>query len=239
MKETNLDAIKSTARTLLYVDITETEFPFCLIHPFLNNRYMSFNNKDRQLIDILASDENLQKARDFFEERINQAEDVWRILMYMHTPYRPLLFKLCANDLSDEDYAQMLVEVWTGTENPNQDANVKIPQWIRFFKKAKKELLMTEEELNVYNSLSDTEPIEIYRGVGHGREPYGLSWTANVATAQWFAKRWENKDAYMLKTHCNKSDVLAYFNCRGEDELVVNVKNLDKSKMERIDLNGG
>ena len=98
---------------------------------------------------------------------------------------------------------------------------------------------MTEEELNVYNSLSDTESIEIYRGVGHGREPYGLSWTANVATAQWFAKRWENKDAYMLKTHCNKSDVLAYFNCRGEDELVVNVKNLDKSKMERIDLNGG
>ena len=43
----------------------------------------------------------------------------------------------------------------------------------------------------------------------------------------------------MFKTTCKKADILAYFNCRGEDELVVNVKNLDKSKMERIDLNGG
>lgn len=239
MKETNLDAIKSVARTLLYVDVTETEFPFLLIHPFLNNRFMCFSNQDRTLIDILASDENLQKARDFFEKKINDADDVWRILMYMHTPYRPLLFKLCASDLSDEDYAQMLVEVWTGTENPNQDANVKITEWIRFFKKAKKDLLMTENELAIYNGLNDTEEITIYRGVGHGREPYGLSWTANTATAQWFANRWNNQDAYMFKTTCKKTDVLAYFNCRGEDELVVNIKNLDKSKMERIDLNGG
>lgn len=138
MKETNLNAIKSVARTLLYVDITETEFPFLLIHPFLNNRFMSFSNQDRTLIDILASDENLQEGRDFFEKKINEADDVWRILMYMHTPYRPLLFKLCANDLSDEDYAQMLVEVWTGTENPNQDANVKITEWIRFLKRQRK-----------------------------------------------------------------------------------------------------
>ena len=238
MKVTNLDAIKSTARSLLYVDIVETEFPFLLIHPFLNNRYMSFSSKDMKLVDILASEDNLRQARDFIEDKINKAEDVWRILMYMHTPYRPLLFKLCAKDLSDEDYAQMLVEVWTGTENPNQDANVTIPQWISFFKKANKELLMTEAELKVYNSLSDTEHIEIYRGVGRGREPYGLSWTANTETAQWFAKRWENTDAYMFKTYCTKADVLAYFNCRGEDELVINIKNLDKRKMERIKLNG-
>ena len=239
MKETNLDAIKSVARTLLYVDITETEFPFLLIHPFLNNRFMSFNNKDKIPKDILASDENLQKARDFFEERINKSDNVWQILMYMHTPYRPLLFKLCANDLSDKDYAQMLVEVWTGTENPNQDANVKIEEWIRFFKKAKKDLLMTEEELAIYNGFNDTDEITIYRGVGHEREPYGLSWTANIATAQWFANRWGNRDAYIFKTTCKKPDILAYFNRRKENELVVNVKNLDKSKMERIGLNGG
>jgi hypothetical protein len=98
---------------------------------------------------------------------------------------------------------------------------------------------MTEEELAIYNGFNDTDEITIYRGVGHGREPYGLSWTANTTTAQWFAKRWNNQDAYMFKTTCKKADVLAYFNCRGEDELVVNVKNLDKSKMERIDLNGG
>ena len=239
MKETNLNAIKRVACVLLYTHITETEIPFLLLHPFLNNRFMCFSNQDRTITDILASDENLQKARDFFEKKINEANEVWQILMYMHTPYRPLLFKLCANNLSDKDYAQMLKEVWTGTENPNQDANVKITEWIRFFKKAKKDLLMTEEELVIYNGFNDTDEITIYRGVGHGREPYGLSWTANTTTAQWFANRWGKQDAYMLKTTCKKADILAYFNCRKEDELVVNVKNLDKSKMERIGLNGG
>lgn len=238
MKKTNLDAIKNIARTLLYVDITETEFPFLLIHPFFNNRYMVFSIHDEQPTDILASSENLQKARDYFENKIDNADDIWQILMYMHTPYKPLLFKLCANDLSDKDYAQMLAGVWTSTENPNQDANVSIKEWIRFFKKANKNLLMTKEELAIYNSFNDTDEITIYRGVGHGREPYGLSWTATTTTAQWFAKRWNNKDAYMFKTICKKADVLAYFNSRNENELVINVNNLDKSKIERIDLNG-
>lgn len=235
MKKTNLDAIKNTAYTLLYVDVTETEIPFCLVHPFLSNRYMSFSTKDRQLIDILASEENLQKARDFYKERIKQARDVWQILMYTHKPYRPLLFKLCADDLSDEDYAQMLAEVWTGTENPNQDANVSIPQWIKLFKKADKQYLMDDDERKFYDSLPDDEPITVYRGVGQGREPYGLSWTVNEKTARWFANRWHNPDAYMFKGQCFKKDVLAYFNGRGEDELVVSVKNI--INMERINLN--
>lgn len=238
MKKTNLDAIKDTACVLLYVDITETEFPFLLIHPFFNSRYIMFDIHDKQPTDILASPENLQKARDYLEKKIDNADSIWQILMYMHTPYRPLLFKLCANDLSDGDYAQMLAEVWTSTENPNQDANVSIKEWIRFFKKANKNLLMTEDELTIYNSFNDTDEIAIYRGVGHRREPYGLSWTLNTTTAQWFAKRWDNKDAYMFKTTCKKADVLAYLNRRNEDELVVNVNNLDKSKIERIDLNG-
>lgn len=238
MKKTNLDAIKNTAKSLLYVDITKTEFDMFLIHPFLNNRFMMFSSHDEQLTDILASPENLQKARDFFSKRIDEADDVWRILMYMHTPYRPLLFKLCYKDLSEEDYNSMLEEVWTGTENPNQDPNISIKQWIKFFKKANKNLLMLENELDFYNSLSDTEPIKIYRGVGHDREPYGLSWTSKRETAEWFAKRWGNEQAYMFKTYCTKKDVLAYFNNRNENELVINVDNLDKNKVERINLNG-
>lgn len=238
MKETNLDEIKAIAKSLLYVDIVESKIDTFLIHPFLNSRYMIFHSHDEHLTDILASPENLQKARDFFSKRIDEADDVWRILIYMHTPYRPLLFRLCYNYLSEKDYNHMLEEVWTGTENPNQDPNVSLKQWIKFFKKANKNLLMTKEELDFYNSLSDTEPIEIYRGVGHNRKPYGLSWTVKKETAEWFAKRWGNKYAYMFKTYCTKEDVLAYFNGRNENELVINVNNLDKNKVERINLDG-
>lgn len=236
-KTTNLEKAKDVARTLLYVDIQETEFPFILVHPFFNQRYYMLG-KERKLTDILASKDNLIKAQEYFLKLIDEADDIWRIFMFMHKPYRPLYFKLINDDLSKEDFAEALAYVWTDTENPNQDANVSIPQWIRYFSKADKEFIMTASEREFYDSLSDTDPIEIYRGVGHGREPYGLSWTVKSETAEWFAKRWGNKYAYMFKTYCKKSDTFAYFNGRGEDELVVNVKNLDKSKIERIDLNG-
>jgi len=239
---TDLQSIKEAVLPLLYVDIRETDIPFILIHPFLSNRYMTFANSKQgmnTIVDILESDENLEKARKFMKDRIVESNEFFRILALTHKPYRPLVFKLSEKFLSKQDYANALEEVWTGTENPNQDPNVSIPQWIKFFKKADKQLLMTEEDFKIYNDISDTEPIEIYRGVGINREPYGLSWTINKKTAEWFAKRWENTDAYMFKTYCYKKDVLAYFNTRNEDELVVNVKNLDKNKMERINLYEG
>ena len=241
MKETNLKAVKDMAKTLLYCDILETEFDTFLIHPFMNQRFfcpgLNTDNKIN-MIDILESEENLNIARNKYSEMINDAKNIYHILMLMHKPFRPLLFKLCYKDLSEEDYAEVLKEIWTGTENPNQDANVSIKQWIRFFKKADKKLIMNKEEYNFYNKLPDEEPITIYRGVGKGREPYGLSWTNNLETAKWFANRWQNTEAYMFKTQCYKKDIFAYFNSRGEDELVTNVNVLDKNNIERIDLNG-
>jgi DNA polymerase-3 subunit alpha len=35
--------IKDIAKSLLYIDISETEIDTFLIHPFLNNRYMILN----------------------------------------------------------------------------------------------------------------------------------------------------------------------------------------------------
>ena len=236
MKTTDMDYVKDVAKTLLYLDVQETEIDFILVHPFLSQRDMVLNNTDHEVLDILASPENLDKARKRFTELIEGSDDLWHIMFLMHKPYRPLLFKLCDNKLSKEDFAKALEYVWTGTENPNQDPNVSISQWIKYFKKADKSLLMDEDDFAFYNSLSDNDPITIFRGVGKDREPYGLSWTVSIKTAKWFAKRWKNTEAYMFKTQCYKKDVLAYFNTRGEDELVVNVKALDKNNVERIEL---
>lgn len=232
-KKTDIEQVRQIAETLLYVDVKETEFVWFLVHPFFNQRHIMLHKDDKTLTDILASKENLDKARKLYLEMIREA-DLWRIVCLMHKPYRPLLFKLAHEYLSEEDYNELLAYVWTGTENPNQDANVSIPQWIRFFKKANMQYLMSEEDREFYDNLPDG-PITVYRGVGQGREPYGLSWTINEDTARWFANRWKNPDAYMFKGQCYKKDVLAYFNSRGEDELVVSVKDI--INIERINFN--
>lgn len=79
----------------------------------------------------------------------------------------------------------------------------------------------------VYTSMPDE--LRIYRGVAIGREPNGLSWTSNLETAKWFAHRFDRDDktGYIETAIAKKEDVLAYFNTRGEDELVVNVRNLE------------
>ena len=235
-KETNLEEVKNIALTLLHIDPEPTEFLFN-IHPFITEFIRPFKiNGEIKYININKNKEYYKKTLEEFTERINKAEKVDYIFILMHKPYRPLYFKMISKYLSEKDYNEWLQEVWTGTENPNQDPNVSISKWISFFNKANKKLLMTEEDYNVYNSLPDNEPLIIYRGVGKGREPFGLSWTKNTNTAEWFAKRWQNDCPYMFRAKCYKKDVLAYFNVRGEDELVVNVKNI--FDVERIDLNG-
>ena len=62
-----------------------------------------------------------------------------------------------------------------------------------------------------------------------------LSWTLNLDTAIWFAKRWEyNGKVYRAK--CKKKDILAYLSCRNESEIVVdwhNLKNIEEIDYEK------
>lgn len=78
--------------------------------------------------------------------------------------------------------------------------------------------------------------MNIYRGVALGREPNGLSWTANLEKAKWFAHRFDrgDKQGYVETAIAKKTDILAYFNTRNEDELVVNTRQLNK-KIKKIE----
>lgn len=244
MKETNLEEVKKVAKQLLYLDPEETDIPSFLVHPFITVRhvpeYMINGKKDDisnnlKTIDVLK-DDNIDKVRKYFTDMIDKSNSVWHIYYYMHKPYRPCYFKFISEYLSDEDYNEMLCSSWTDTENPNQDPNVSIKQWIKYFKMANKNLIMCDNELEYYNNLPKDKPITIYRGVGKGREPYGLSWTDDKSVAEWFAKRWKNTDAYMFIGEAYKKDIFAYFNGRNEHELVTNVNKV--KIIERVDLYG-
>ena len=232
--ETNLEYAKTVAKQLLYIEPKRTSIPFIISHPYVCND-MVYDIKTKQFLNIFE-DGNMEKIIDSFLGLIDKADSLGHLFMYINKPYRAVYFKMINKELSEEDYNEYLAYVWTDSENPNQDPNVSIPLWIKFFKKANKDMLMSSEDKEKYNNLPEDDKILIYRGVGKGREPFGLSWTDNIKTATWFANRWGNDEAYMFKASCYKKDVLAYFNSRNENELVVNVKNI--FDVEKVMLNG-
>ena len=121
----------------------------------------------------------------------------------------------------------MLIEQWIMSENPNQDANISIDEFIKWFSQADRKNLMNKEEMQYFNNLPDE--VNIYRGIAVGRaEQDGLSWTCNYDTAKWFANRFNHGDktGYIVKGTIAKKDIFAYLNGRNEDEILCNSKKI-------------
>lgn len=233
MKETNLDEVKNMAINFLYLPIEqdETISPFlCVHHPFITSCIVCID--DKQMIDVLNNPDALKAYRDYMEKNINNS-NLCRIYLLLRKPYRLAFIKYCEPYLSDKDLAELFADAWVSSENPNQDVNCPISYLIKIFKRCNKEFLMTPEDYDIYNSLPDT--FVIYRGVGVSRNPKGLSWTRNLEKAKWFASRFDTdkKKGYVQTGIAKKEHVLAYFNTRGEDEIVYNVNKLDISILER------
>lgn len=224
--ETDLNKIKDIAKMFLRLPIKPDEqlHPLlCVHHPIISSCTVSLRG---EIINILESPEKLQEFNKYMDEEIDNS-DLYRIYVLIRAPYRLTFLKYCEEYLSSKDLAELFADAWVSTENPNQDVNCSIPYLIKMFKKCDKKHLMTEEDYKVYESLPETFPI--YRGVAVGRNPKGISWTQNLKTAKWFAHRFdrEDKKGYIQAGIAKKKNVLAYFNTRGEDEIVYNNRKMD------------
>ena len=232
--ETNLDAIKETSKLLFNaVPIEESEFSI-VIHPYVNSLY-NFNPETRKLTIYgsgAMTDYDIGEAPWFpYKEKLFEfldAGDIYRILGMVNSGWKMTWFKYCSQFMNQKDFGELLAYCWVQQENPNQDANVSRQEAVEYFREAKKRYLMEPEDYKVYKSLPDV--VTVYRGVAKGRERYGLSWTANRDKAEWFQTRFKG-DNYLLKADVPKQSILAYFNTRDEDELVVDVFSImDKIK---------
>ena len=87
-------------------------------------------------------------------------------------------------------------------------------------------LMMNDEELEEFHTLPDV--IEIYRGVASeddlnfDKYGHGIHWTKSFKTAEWFAERFQSKNRCILTGKVLKENVIAYFNEKNEDELLIN-----------------
>lgn len=85
---------------------------------------------------------------------------------------------------------------------------------------------MYDDEYETYTDLP--ESFIAYRGVAPGRNPNGMSWTREYDKAEWFSNRFG--EGYVLEGTVNKKDVLAFFSRRGEEEIVIEAKNVQNKQ---------
>lgn len=227
LKRTNLKEVKETAIAFLYLDIEINEkIPIFLNHPFFDTvLFPLHSNGDAELdfVDITTPD-NLQKARDEIKSKtIDRVKNSLQFLSIIRKPYLSAFFKYINIYLSERDYNNFLREMWISVEFLYNDQNVSRNEFIKYFKNANSSMLMEHEDLEIYKNLPDE--IEIYRGVKPDSSPKALSWTLNKEVANWFAKRFED-NGVVYKAKIKKKDILAYFNQRNENEVVVDFKKL-------------
>lgn len=236
LKQTDLTKIKNNVSLpFLYLDIEPTNIPCCVFHPYLETSAVAMaldknkpmDSHNMYIADILTDKEAYVQWREMMAEKIQNATTLRELYIMVRKSYRLTFLKYAKKFMSLKDFSHYLADAWASSENPSQDVNCSLSLLISWFQQADKKVLMETEDYQVYVSLPDE--LRIYRGVTLGREPHGLSWTANLETAKWFAHRFDRDDktGYIETAIVKKEDVLAYFNTRGEDELVVNVRNLE------------
>lgn len=225
--KTDLAAVKKTAILFLHLEpVPIGDFGNLFVsHPYLNTS-AAFLMETKQMFNIFEEPDKYKQWKKEIENQINLLKDLHSIFLRITNPYKLAFFKYVNEYLSEKDFAETLIECYTITEFTSDNTNVSKSEMLQFFKKAKKEYLMDEYELETYKSLP--EQVEIYRGVRDPKYKYEFSWTLDYDKADWFANRFDTGTPIVYSCLINKSDILAYIASRGEEEVIVNAKNLKK-----------
>ena len=241
-KSTDLNSLKEVAGCLLYTDVHRVEnYPFLVKHPFTDSAFAAIAKNpekvtENKVINILESESNLNRWREYVAEQIDSAESADEIYSRITKPYRLTFMKYAGKYLSEKNFAEMLCAAWVSSENPNSDVNVSQSELLQMFRSADKSLLMTAEERKRLNELDD--PVTVYRGVTpyNAKSVKAMSWTLDYEKALWFSKRFDS-DGTVYTAEIEKSNILALFDGRDESEIVVEpayLLNIEEYEEENI-----
>jgi len=179
-----------------------------------------------------------QKQRDLKKSISNKKWD--HVLMLHERPWRSWAFAQFAPYMKPIEYWENLAFVYMDTEQVYEEKDM----WIDFFNAnvKQKRKLMNSKERKVIQNLP--QHVTIFRGyndlenTGHGL--MSVSWTLSENLADWFARRFAgDSNALVAEGICKKSNILAYFNRREEEEIVINpldVNIMDNRSAKELDL---
>lgn len=229
-KNTNMDLVRETAISLLYMDIQETPFsPTIVSHPFTNTGITCIQTGTKiKMLNLCQSEDDLNQWRREIKQKIQECKNPYQIIMLLNRPYYLTFLKFTKTYLNSEDLTELMRYAWCRQENPNQDPNMTRSELIQIFSACDKQMLMSPEDWTYYKNLPDK--LTIYRGTKTQKKNdiKALSWTLNPDIAKFFASRFlRNGEAgYIFRTTIKKEHTFAYFSDANESELVINPKYL-------------
>jgi hypothetical protein len=160
-----------------------------------------------------------------------KAKGDWQKYLWMYErPHRLQVFtEEIMDEVSDEEYWDMLGSIWSDSENLWQYGNWTLRTLLNA-PREHRDRMMDDEERAFFATLPDT--FTIYRG-HHHRNREGFSWSMSYWKAKWFAHRWDQRRKGVVRATVNKADVVAVLLGRNEFEVVVDPAVLDDIKTVR------
>lgn len=225
------DQISMIVNFLMDLDIGMIDglSPIRVSHPFIEEG-VSFNLKTGEVINLIENKEALKKEKELRLKRMKNMSPM-QIAFCVSKPYRMLYLSLAFPYLTKKERSEIMHEVWISVENINNNVNVSQMEILKMLRKCNPKYLMGQENYGVYENLPDT--FTVNRGLQENAQEDGLSWTLSKDVAEWFASRFEN-DGEIIEKIVHKTEVIAYFNDRDEEEIVLDIKKvLRREKAEK------
>lgn len=234
MKDTDFNKVKDMAITFAYQPVEPLKIDglgdgaLFVSHPFTNSPIRPVPSKDNPsrpvLVNVLQP-EGEAAFREFIVDEIKASTDLWHILAMMEHTYYFTFLDHIQSYLSDSDLGSCLRHIWKSVECANDGTILTKTQICHLFYRSTKETLMDKDELETLHSLP--EKIIVYRGTTskNSKDLMAFSWTLSLKSAEWFAKRFDDREQKIFQAEIPKSEVLAYFS--HEEEIVVNPYKLE------------
>lgn len=139
-----------------------------------------------------------------------------RVVFLHERPYRLEAFINIQRKLSNEQYAELLADIWIDTEN--QHAYLQEWKMLLSASRLRREYMMTDEDKEALKALPTL--VTVYRGCQRGLNENGLSWTLDKDKAEFFAHRFRQQ-GIILERQVRKTDIVALLTGRGENEVIL------------------
>lgn len=158
------------------------------------------------------------------------AERDWQSAIIQHKrPYRMQAFYELAGSMSDEEYWELLADVWTDCSTLWQHREIFAE--LLNSPRPGRERLMNDDDRVLLARLPAR--IKVYRGHGRRRRT-GHSWSVSYHTARWFAWRAASHGGSVVtEGWVQKDNVIAVMTGRSEFELVIDPQDVELARAVR------
>ena len=238
--DTDLQAVKDAAEKFLdydlAVDFSHPDRPL-VWHPFFDNDIVVLNPGERDvnkliLLQIANNPDDLARAKDRMRDIICNCDSASSIFWHVCRPYRLDFFSAVEENLSLEDFSDILSQIWADSRSIHKSAVESKETFVSYFETINPHTFMKAEEYEAFVALPDE--VTIYRGIEYDSKKgctqemiQGMSWALKPETATYYAKRLlivGGRTGAVYKAKIKNEDVLAYYNMESPTVIVNSAK---------------